>query len=47
MVYEKPIKIKEAIASIEDGEYVLSAIQREFVWNTDQLGHFRLTKLSR
>ncbi len=31
MAYEKPIKIKEAIASIEDGDYVLPAIQREFV----------------
>ena len=37
MAYEKPIKIKEAIASIEDGLYVLPAIQREFVWNTDQI----------
>ena len=37
MAYEKPIKIKEAIASIEDGDYVLPAIQREFVWNTDQI----------
>ena len=31
------MKIKEAIASIEDGLYVLPAIQREFVWNTDQI----------
>jgi uncharacterized protein with ParB-like and HNH nuclease domain len=37
MAYEKPITIKEAIASIEDGEYVLPSIQREFVWDTDQM----------
>lgn len=37
MAYEKPIKIKEAIASIDDGEYVLPAIQREFIWSTDQI----------
>ena len=37
MAYEKPIKIKEAISAIEDGEYVLPSIQREFVWSTDQI----------
>ena len=37
MAYEKPITIKEAIAAIEDGEYVLPSIQREFVWDTDQM----------
>lgn len=37
MAYEKPITIKEAIAYIEDGEYVLPSIQREFVWDTDQM----------
>jgi len=37
MAYEKPITIKEAIASIEDGDYVLPSIQREFVWEPDQM----------
>jgi len=37
MAYEKPITIKEAIAAIEDGEFVLPSIQREFVWDTDQM----------
>jgi uncharacterized protein with ParB-like and HNH nuclease domain len=37
MAYEKPITIKEAIAAIEDGRYVLPSIQREFVWDTEQI----------
>lgn len=37
MAYEKPITIKEAIAAIEDGEYVLPSIQREFVWDEEQM----------
>lgn len=37
MAYEKPITIKEAIAAIEDGEYVLPSIQREFVWDEQQM----------
>ena len=37
MAYEKPITIKEAIAAIEDGEYLLPSIQREFVWDTEQI----------
>ena len=37
MAYEKPITIKEAIAAIEDGEFVLPSIQREFVWGEDQM----------
>ena len=37
MAYEKPISIKEAIANIEDGEYVLPSIQREFVWEPEQM----------
>ncbi len=37
MAYEKPITIKDAIAAIEDGEYLLPSIQREFVWDTDQM----------
>lgn len=37
MAYEKPITIREAIASIQNQEYILPAIQREFVWNTKQI----------
>ncbi len=37
MVYEKPISIQQAIAAVADDEYVLPAIQREFVWDTDQI----------
>jgi uncharacterized protein with ParB-like and HNH nuclease domain len=37
MAYEKPISIKEAIYSIQNQEYILPAIQREFVWNTKQI----------
>lgn len=37
MAYERPITIKEAITSISDQEFILPAIQREFVWNTKQI----------
>lgn len=37
MAYEKPISIQQAIASVADDEYVLPAIQREFVWDTEQI----------
>lgn len=37
MAYEKPITIKEAINSIKNQEFILPAIQREFVWNTHQI----------
>ena len=37
MAYEKPISIKEAIDCIKDQEFILPAIQREFVWNTTQI----------
>ncbi|MCB0536218.1 MAG: DUF262 domain-containing protein [Bacteroidetes bacterium] len=37
MAYEKPITIKEAITSISEQEFILPAIQREFVWNTRQI----------
>jgi uncharacterized protein with ParB-like and HNH nuclease domain len=37
MAYEKPITIKEAITSIQEQEFILPAIQREFVWNTKQI----------
>lgn len=37
MAYEKPVSIKDAIISIQNQEYILPAIQREFVWNTKQI----------
>ncbi|MFD2100654.1 DUF262 domain-containing protein [Flagellimonas iocasae] len=37
MAYEKPISIKETITAIQEQEYILPAIQREFVWNTKQI----------
>jgi hypothetical protein len=37
MGFEKPIPIIKAIEGIQTNEYVLPAIQREFVWNADQI----------
>ncbi|GGG15490.1 hypothetical protein GCM10011344_15060 [Dokdonia pacifica] len=37
MAYEKPITIKEAITAIQDQEFILPSIQREFVWGTYQI----------
>jgi len=37
MAYEKPIKIREAIECIQDQEYILPSIQREFVWSPNQI----------
>jgi uncharacterized protein with ParB-like and HNH nuclease domain len=37
MAYEKPICIKEAIQAIQEQEFILPSIQREFVWTTDQI----------
>lgn len=37
MSFERPITIKEALNSIEKREYLLPAIQREFVWNQEQI----------
>lgn len=37
MAYEKPITIRQAISAVADDEYVLPAIQREFVWDTEQI----------
>ena len=37
MAFQTPIKIREAIESIDTHHYVLPAIQREFVWRTDQI----------
>jgi len=35
--FAKPITIKEAVNYIDDGTYLLPAIQRKFVWNSDQI----------
>ena len=37
MAYQTAITIKEAIENIKKREYVLPSIQREFVWDTDQI----------
>ena len=37
MAFQTPMTIKNAITCISKNEYVLPAIQREFVWNTDQI----------
>jgi hypothetical protein len=37
MAFEKPITIQKAIQEIQTNAYVLPAIQREFVWNTEQI----------
>jgi uncharacterized protein with ParB-like and HNH nuclease domain len=37
MAYQTAITIKEAINNIKKRDYVLPSIQREFVWDTDQI----------
>lgn len=37
MAYQTPITIKEAIENIRKRHFVLPSIQREFVWDTDQI----------
>lgn len=37
MGFEKPISIKKAIQGIQASDYVLPAIQREFVWDAEQI----------
>ena len=37
MAYEKPITIKQAIEAIADDKLLLPAIQREFIWGTEQI----------
>ncbi|MFK7905908.1 MAG: DUF262 domain-containing protein, partial [Chitinophagales bacterium] len=37
MAYETPITIKKAIENIKRQQYVLPSIQREFVWNNEQI----------
>lgn len=40
MAFQTPIKIAQALSRIENHEYVLPAIQREFVWDPDQVCRF-------
>jgi hypothetical protein len=37
MAFEKPITILKAIQEIQSNKFVLPAIQREFVWDTEQI----------
>jgi uncharacterized protein with ParB-like and HNH nuclease domain len=37
MAFVEPITIKDAIENVHRKHYLLPAIQREFVWNTDQI----------
>lgn len=37
MSFEKPITIKEAVDNINKKKFLLPAIQREFVWSTEQI----------
>ena len=37
MAFQTPITVKEAIKNIQDGKYLLPAIQREFVWKSEQI----------
>ena len=37
MAFQTPITIKDALERIHDREYALPAIQREFVWNQEQI----------
>lgn len=37
MAFERPLTIKEVINDIHRKKYLLPAIQREFVWTTDQI----------
>ena len=37
MAFQTPITIHKAIQRIQEKEYVLPAIQREFVWPTDRI----------
>ena len=37
MAFQTPITIEKALNRIHSHEYVLPAIQREFVWSTDQV----------
>jgi len=42
MAYETPITIKKAIENIRKKHYVLPSIQREFVWDSEQIDVFSI-----
>ena len=35
--YEKPLTIKEAVNAIQSNDFLLPAIQRKFVWTSNQI----------
>ncbi len=37
MPFETPVTIRHAVQNVLDGKYFLPSIQREFVWDTDQI----------
>jgi hypothetical protein len=37
MPFETPIPIRQAVQNVLDGKYVLPAIQREFIWEPEQI----------
>ena len=37
MAYKTPITIKDTINNIKKKQYVIPSIQREFVWDTNQI----------
>ena len=37
MAYETPLTIAEVMQDISTNKYVLPSIQREYVWDTDQI----------
>ncbi|MEY9424934.1 uncharacterized protein with ParB-like and HNH nuclease domain [Bradyrhizobium ottawaense] len=37
MPFETPISIRQAVQNVLDGKYVLPAIQREFIWQPEQI----------
>lgn len=37
MAYETPLTIAEVLQDISNNKYVLPSIQREYVWNSNQI----------
>ncbi|MEU3307159.1 DUF262 domain-containing protein [Nocardiopsis sp. NPDC006832] len=37
MAFQTPLSVEEMLATVHRREYLMPAIQREFVWNTDQI----------
>ena len=37
MAFQTPITIRESVEQVQKNQYVLPAIQREFIWSTDQI----------